>query len=174
MFFLLLLTRAVQAANPAVSANADQQVKAAFVYNFAKFAEWPADRLQEGSPIVIGLLSAGGIGNQIAATVRDRQIDHHPIVVRVVTTPVEIRAVHLLFVANSDQARFAELAPGLRETGILTVGEAPDFARTGGVIGFVLSGNKVNFEISPEAAERAGVKLSSQLLKLATIVPRKG
>lgn len=156
------------------SAQFVHQVKAAYIFNFAKYVEWPADRFESGaSPIVIGVLATGTVGEELRRIVKDRQINGRDILVKTVGTPVEIRSVHILFVGVDEGSRFGEMAETLRRDAILTVGESPKFTGAGGMISFVLQGNNVRFEINQGAAEEAGLRISSQLLKLATEVRKK-
>jgi hypothetical protein len=151
----------------------EYQIKAAFLYNFTKFVEWPPGRFPApDSPIVIGLLGGNPFGNELLTIVRNRKVNGRAIEVRVVTTAAEAASVHVLFASAGQEAQAASMADALRRAGVLTVGESPAFAAAGGVVDFVLEGDKVRFKIDLAAGQRAGLKLSVQLLKLATEVRR--
>jgi hypothetical protein len=152
----------------------EHQVKAAFVYNFAKFVEWPAISFQTtNSPLVIGVVGKSPIIAALEAAVRDRTINGRPIIVKSVETAEAARATHLVFVAASEDKRMAELLPALANASVLTVGESEAFAGDGGMINFILDGDKCRFDINMDSAEKAGLKVSAQLQKLAKTVRRR-
>jgi YfiR/HmsC-like len=165
------------AAGPATLSNADSSVpkeykiKAAFIYNFAKFVEWPAQKLAEDrAPIVIGVLGPNPFGDELENALKGRQINGRPVVVRQFDNPEAAKTAHLLFVSLNDESK---LRRALKEYGVLTVGQSDAFARNGGIITFTFEDDKLRFEINIGAAEQAGLKISSQLQKLARNV-RKG
>lgn len=163
----LLLAFTVRAAVPS-----EYQVKAAFLYNFTKFVEWPPARFEtDHSPIVIAILGHDPIGPELTGIVRHRIVNGRPIVVQAITrapapgTPFP--PIHILFVPSGEDALFRSSASAFSRQGILTVGESPGFTDEGGMINFVLIDDKVRFEIDRAHADSAGVKISAQLLKLA-------
>jgi hypothetical protein len=99
--------------------------------------------------------------------VRDRKINGREIVVKPCATAEAAKGAHLLFVSAAEDARFGELKQALAGTHVLIVGETDGFAGQGGMIAFKLEGDKLRFEINLDSAERAGLKISAQLLKLA-------
>lgn len=150
----------------------EYQLKAAFLYNFTKFVEWPAPSwLESKSPIVLGVFGGNPFGASLEQAVQGRSVNGHPLIVRTVTSVAEARSTHLLFVAAgvSDQD-FRELQTTVAGLPVLTVGETTSFAKLGGMITFVLQENKIRFEINVAAAQRSGLKISAQLQKLATAV----
>jgi len=151
----------------------EYQIKAAFLYNYIKFVEWPAPSQNASQPIVIGVWGGNPFGDALGSTVRDRKINGRTIVVKQVRTAAAARATHLLFVSAADDARFGELREALKGSGVLTVGESESFAQQGGMIFFTLDGDKLRFEINMNAAEQAGLKISAQLQKLARAIRRK-
>lgn len=152
----------------------EYQVKAAFLYNFTKFVEWPADRFAETQrPIVIGLLGRDPFDGELARIVEGRKINGRDIVIRLVASEVEMLSADLIFVSVGQESHLRGLVGTLPQAGILTVGESPEFAAAGGMITFVLERDKVRFQINQAASEQAGLKINAQLLKLATTVQRK-
>ena len=147
------------------------QLKAAFLYNFTKFVEWPANS-SDGTtePLVIGIAGRGPYAAELEEVVRNRTINGRKLVVKTVDTPEAARGIHVLFLPTSEDARLAEWLGAFRGACTLTVGESWAFAQAGGMINFVLEGDKVRFEVNEAAAERAGLRISSQLLKLAKTV----
>jgi hypothetical protein len=160
------------------SLSREQQLKAAFLYNFTKFIEWPAPSFASThDPIVIGVLghspSAAALGLALDQTVANRSVNGRGIIVKHVDTAAEAAATHLLFVPSPDEAQFEQIRAALEGSPVLTVGESSAFARLGGAINFVVEGDKVRFEISTVPAERAGLHISAQLQKLARLVRKE-
>jgi hypothetical protein len=159
---------AAQLPGPARGAERDSaleyRVKAAFLYNFAKFVEWPA---QDTGPIVLGVLGQDPFGAILDQTVGQKTINGRPVVVRRFASVPQARECHIVFVGASEKARSAEILPRLANSGILTVGERRGFLQAGGMVEFVVEDNNVHFEINPEAVRRAGIHISANLLKLS-------
>ena len=154
-------------------AAAEYQLKAAFVYNFAKFIEWPPSSFPTASsPFVIGVTGRTALTTALETAVTNRKINGRAIVIKAVETIEATRGTHLLFVAASEDKRLREFVPVLSPAQILTIGESEAFAKEGGIINFVLEGDKCRFDINVDAAERAQLKISAQLLKLARNVRR--
>lgn len=150
----------------------EYQIKAAFLYNFTKFVDWPADCFATPhDPIVIGVLGANPFGQELTAVVHDRRVNGRGIRVLALDAPPEAAQVHVLFVAPGAETQLAAFFAATPPP-TLTVGESDRFATLGGVIRFTTVGDKVRFEINVGAAERAGLKISAQLQKLATAVHR--
>lgn len=151
----------------------EYQVKAAFLYNMPKFVEWPPERFADAAaPIVIGVLGENPFGDQLAAIVKDRKINGRAVLVRSVQTLDEAKATHVLFIGERAEARFAAMWPTLELLPVLTVGESSTFIEAGGIIRFVPVDDKLRFEIDMSSAERAQLKISAQLQKLATGIRR--
>ena len=152
----------------AAQGASEYEVKAAFLYNFAKFVNWPPQALAQSDTLYICVLGADPFHGRLHSVVSDKTVQHRHLTVRRLEHQEEARACHILFVSQSDLARVAlgttEGAP------VLTVGDDESFAQRGGMIAFRMQGNKVRFTINTEAASRAGLQISSQLLKLAVNV----
>jgi hypothetical protein len=146
----------------------EYQLKAAFLYNFAKFVEWPPRAFAEdSSPVVIGIIGDNPFGENLERTVRNKFIGGHPLLVKTSVPPEEWKRCHILFVSNSENRRLREILESLHGSAVLTVGETSRFIDNGGVINFVIEGQKIRFEINRNAASEAGLKISSKLLSLA-------
>jgi hypothetical protein len=153
------------------SVSKEYQVKAAYLYNFAKFVEWPGQCFtNDNSPLVIGVFGQNPFGTALEAIARDHRINGRPIVVKMVESTTDMAGVHLMFIGASEDKRVAEMMNSLKDASTLTVGESDQFMAAGGMIGFVREADKVRFVIDDKAAERHGLKISAQLLKLATSV----
>jgi hypothetical protein len=150
----------------------ENQLKAAFLYNFTKFVEWPARRFaDENSPIVIGLLGRNPFEGELATIVHGRTVNGRPIQVKLIHTADEVSAVHLLFVPAGEESLLP--AAAWQKVAIVAVGESERFAAQGGTIVFTRERDKLRFEINMTAAERDGLRISSQLQKLAAAVVRR-
>jgi hypothetical protein len=152
----------------AEAVSKEYQLKAAFLYNFTKFVEWSSPSLATpGSPITIGVFGTNPFGEELENIVRNRKVNGHGIIVKRVQTVAGVRGVHLLFVPASEDARLLEVRESLQDSNTVTVGESDAFARSGGMITFVIDGDRVRFDINIAAANASSVKLSAQLQKLA-------
>jgi hypothetical protein len=159
--------------------SSEYLIKAGFIFNFAKFVEWPAAAFaQQESPIVIAVLGAEPFGNIIDRIVEDKKIGTRGFVVKRLKWSKELKDlkdlkdVKILFVSSSEKAHIDEIVQIVKGLPILTVGETPGFAERGGMIRFTLEDNRVRFEINVEAAREADLNISSRLLTLAKIIPQ--
>jgi len=166
MFLLAAANAAVADSDHVAEEN---RVKALFIYNVAKFVQWPsADFAHSSDPLIIGMYDKGPVGDALDTIVRDRRINGHPVVIKQITSLDDTKAVHVAFFNARDDKRFAAMRGPLQDLPVLTVGESSSFAAQGGIIGFEMVGNKVRFEIDAAAARAARLKLSAQLQKLAS------
>lgn len=152
----------------------EYQVKAAFLYNFTKFVEWPSAKFADHqAPIVIGVLGKNPFGTALAEMLKERKVNGREVEFKLVSSVAEIRHLHVLFVAASEASRFEGLETALRENSVLGVGETESFLSQGGAIMFALEDDKLRFEIDMGSAEEASLRISAQLQKLARKVKRK-
>lgn len=138
----------------------EYQVKAAYLYNFVKFVQWPAPA--RSGPINICLAGRNPFGTVLAETIRDEIVDSRPLTSRVILEPEP--DCHVLFMPDGAPSIYLRAA---QDTPTLTVGETADFLQQGGIISFVNDGRNVRFAISSEAADRVQLQVSSRLLRLA-------
>jgi hypothetical protein len=157
---------------PAPTPPTDYEVKAACIYNFANFVEWPASRPGAGE-FVITILGQDPFGGVLEETLRGKAIGDRPITVRRVDDLGGLDGSQILFVSDSESGRLPEVLSSLDGAAVLTVGEMDQFAERGGIIRFRMDKSRVQIEINVATAERAGLKISSELLKLARIVGRR-
>jgi hypothetical protein len=149
----------------------EYQIKAAFLFNFAQFVQWPAAAFPEADlPIRIGILGQNPFGEALKETIRGESIRGHRLVVQHSQQLDDLKNCHLVFICKSERERLHGILANLREESVLTVSDIDGFARGGGAIGFYLDGKKVRFEINLAAAQRQKLKISSQLLGLGKIV----
>jgi hypothetical protein len=167
--FLLLLATLCSAAH-AQSAT-EYQVKSAFLFNFAKFAEWPADSsLKSGDPLQLCILGQDPFGHDLEQLVAGKTVNGHTIEVDHPESVSQARTCEILFISSTGRPQIQQILDGLKGTNVLTVGDTPGFAQMGGVINFVLDDNRVRFEINLKAAALAHLKISSRLLTVAKLV----
>ena len=153
------------------STDLEYQVKAAFLYNFAKFVEWPADMFEgDGEALVLCVAGDDPFGGSLDGVVRGETLNGRRLVVHRTRDLSEIQECHVVFVPRSERSRQERILDSVRHRGVLTVGETDGFLTGGGIIRFVLDQNKVRFDVNLEAAESSGLKLSSKLLRLARMV----
>jgi hypothetical protein len=149
-------------------------VKAAYLYNFAKFVEWPPEAFaRNDSPLWICVVGANPFGDMLAM-LSDKRVEKHPVEVRYLPTAAGLDQCHIVFIGRAEQGRFKTMLAKLVRLPVLTVSDIDNFARMGGMIGLVEADQRIRFDINLTTARLANLKLSSQLLKLAFIVEQNG
>lgn len=146
----------------------EYQIKAAFLFNFAKFVEWPPEAYSgPASPMVIGVLGDNVFGGSLEQTIRNKTINDRPLQFKAFHSVTEITNCHVLFISPSEEGHFPKIVAALHDASILTVSQSDRFIEAGGMINFVIEENRIRFQINNEAAQKAGLKISSKLLSLA-------
>jgi hypothetical protein len=146
----------------------EYQLKALYLFNFAKFVEWPESAFSNpGAPLVIGVLGENPFGDLLETTVQGKALNRHPLEVREIRAPNEVTNCHILFISGSEKKHLPEILKGLQNTPILTVSEMDRFTENGGMINFVWVDKKVHFQINDPVAKAAGLKIGSKLLGLS-------
>jgi hypothetical protein len=149
----------------------EYEVKAAFLYNFAKFVEWPPNLAANAhDPFVIGIVGRDPFGDAVEQTLLRKTLNGRPLAVQRVKREEEARGCQILFVSPSERKRLKALLANLQGNPVLTVGDVENFCKSGGMIAFTLEDNRVRFEINVDAAQRVGLRISSRLLSLAKVV----
>lgn len=149
----------------------EYRVKAACLYNFVKFVDWPSSASQASSnPIVIGILGDDPFDGNLDEIVRGHKANGRAIQIKRSARLDDLKGCDVLFISNSEQQHVAGILKSLEGQSVLTVGDAKDFLAQGGAINFLIQENKVRFEINLGAAQKANLKIDSQLLSLATSV----
>lgn len=146
----------------------EHRVKAAFLYQFAGYVEWPPRAfLQPGTPITIGVVGAAPLAAELSHVTADRSIGGRPVTVRRIQPGESLAGVHILFIGRDESARLGQLARTALPQSILTVTETDGGLDQGSMINFVVVDHRVRFEVALDSAERGGLKLSSRLLSVA-------
>lgn len=143
-------------------------LRAAFLYNFAKFTEWPPDGLSAG-PLTLCVLDDSAVEGALSELVGNSTINGRTVTISRNASGARLRACHLLYVGEANSARAAAILEELLGAPVLTVSNGDDFIRLGGIVGLFVEEGRMRFAINPDAAHRAGVRLSSRLLQLARI-----
>lgn len=152
-------------------ALSEYQVKAAFLFNFGKFVQWPDGSFAgPEAPFQVCVLGEDPFGPALDDTLRGKTIANHAVVVARIKDVSGARRCHVLFVSSSEQPRLAAIFAAERMSKTLVVGETEGFAASGGAIQFTLEEKHVRFAINPDAIQRSGLQVSSRLLALANIV----
>jgi hypothetical protein len=149
----------------------EYQVKAAFLFNFAQFVQWPESTFTNSAePFNIGILGDDPFGPALEQMVRGESIHGHSFVIVRSRRVQDLEHCEIVFITKVERGHVGDDLARLSGKRILTVSELPGFASHGGDINFFLEGSKVRFEINPAAAQHDGLKISSQLLNLGKIV----
>jgi hypothetical protein len=164
----LALPRDLLAQDADVLETKEAKVKAAFLLNFARYVEWPENAFAStNSPIVIGVLGQDRLGRNLDLTVEGKTVERHPVQVKRGSRVDDLTDCHVVFVCASERDRLRATLTLLQTKPILTVSDMDGFATDGGMILLKKKQGMMRFDINREAAEKAGLKISSKLLKLA-------
>jgi len=143
-------------------------LRAAFLYNFAKFTEWPPDSLPAG-PLTLCVIDDSAVEGALSELVGNSTINGRAVTIPRNANGTRLRNCHLLYVGDADSERTATILDELFGAPVLTVSNGDNFIRLGGIVGLFVEEGRMRFAINQDAAQRAGVRLSSRLLQLARI-----
>lgn len=146
---------------------AEVQIKAAFLYKFGEFVQWPPAALTRDAPFAIGVMGADDVAAALEQVVAERKVQGRPVVVRRLRRGEPLTGLHVLFIGREDSARLAETLAAAKGQPLLTVTESDNAIAHGSVINFVAEDQKVRFDIALPPAERGQLKISSRLLAVA-------
>ena len=169
VFFILvaLLSAAPRSLFAEDSASQEYKVKAAFLYNFTLFVEWPEEAFTgNDSPLTVCILGKSPFGDALDS-LKGKTAKKRKLVIRQINRVEEMGNCHVLFVSTSEKMDLPNILAAVKNQNVLTVSDMDRFAQTGGIINFITLEDKVRFEINLKAAQQARIKISSQLLKLA-------
>lgn len=152
------------------------QVKAAYLYGFGRFTEWPASaRANTGDSFVICLIGSDPFGRALDEVATNATMKDRPVRLQPITTTDEVDGCHTLFISASEDVRLAKILDAVASLPVLTVSDTPDFAQRGGIVGLFVDGKRVRFAVNLEAAQKSALTLNSELLRVSSSVirPRK-
>jgi hypothetical protein len=169
---VFLLTAKLPAQQPKPDQN---QVEAAYIYNFGKFVKWPATSgANQDSSFTICVLGEDPFSPILQSVLAGKSLNGIPVTVKRVTKPQDAIDCRILSINTMDETRLREILSDLGQTAVLTVSDMPNFTKRGGMIQFVTDGDRVRFEVNLTSADKAGLVLTSELLKVATVVRGTG
>lgn len=142
-------------------------LKAAFIYNFAKFTEWPADAAPVKEPFLLCVLGDAAVGDALERAVNARVLAGHSMSVASMEQGAPRRKCHVLYMSGVTLAQAAEVIAGLRDVPVLTISDLEGFTELGGIARFFFEHGRLRFSVHLESAERARLHISSRLLALA-------
>jgi hypothetical protein len=154
---------------PPIDRLPEYPVKAAFLYHFVEFVEWPASTPLPPGRVTIGVLGEDPFGPVLDRAILEKMAAGRTLSVRRFATLDDLEPVEILFISTSEMARLPGILARLKGRSVLTVGEADRFAQRGGMIGFFLEDHRVRLEVNRAAVERAGLRVSSKLLAVARL-----
>lgn len=157
------------------TSTVEYQLKAAFLFNFAKFVDWPPGAFPApDAPINLCVIGHDPFGPALDELLRGKTINNRPLVPHRIANASELKGCHLVFISLQDEKQLPEILLALKGASSLLVGEAPDFTERGGAIQFFIENNKLRFAINVDAVQRAHLQASAKLLALAKIVHDNG
>ncbi|MCA1559843.1 MAG: YfiR family protein [Acidobacteria bacterium] len=168
-FLCLVCARPLaQAPGAQPTPTAESDIKAAFLFNFTKFVDWPATAF-EGTPNVfrVCVFAEPSFVRSVQRMLQGETVRGRPLQVETPYSAERARTCHIAYFAQSSVDHAAGLLPALRQEPVLTVGESKRFLTQGGALAFVLDDNRVRFDINKKAADQAGLTISSKLLRVA-------
>lgn len=173
----LLWATTCAANNPAVAqdpeASSEVAIKAGFLYNFARFVSWPETTwTHPGDPFVFGIVGSDSLAYALDESIPGTDVQGRRVAVQRVSSPADLAGCQVVFIGSADRRTLSLLIEAAGRQAVLTVGDSRDFANEGGMITLVLKGNTFGFEINRPVAELAGLRVSSKLLKLATVAQK--
>jgi hypothetical protein len=146
------------------------RLKAAYLFNFAQFVEWPADAVAAGAPLALCVVNDGTVADALEQTIKGRTVKGHALAVRRVAAGAPLPTCHVLYITGLDQKRGLDVIGTLNGKLVLTVSDATGFAQTGGMVELFIEDARIRMAVNVDALQRARVGLSSRVLALAMIV----
>jgi hypothetical protein len=166
--WVLFATPCSRAQQPKAS---EFRVKAAYLYNFGKFVEWPdRNAAEKDQSFEICVLGSDPFGPTLDAALASGSIGGKSVAAKRISKPQDVNSCRILFISSSEEGHLKEVLTALDKASVLTVSDIPRFSQRGGMIGFILDGNRVRFDVNLASAQSARLTLSSELLKVATNV----
>jgi hypothetical protein len=173
-FWIVVLGTVVPCAAQEPTAD-EYQVKAAYMYNFAKFVDWPAQTFDSPvQPILFCVLGSTPLSPALRDALAGKVVDRRPLIFRTLTDSKQAGKCQVLFVSSTDTKHLRQTLDAVKSLNVLTVGEVENFTNEGGIVRFVLEAGRVRLEFNVDAAADANLHVSSKLLSLGKVVRRGG
>lgn len=174
LLFVAGLSRADSTPPPSdPSIPLEYRVKAAYLYNFIRFTEWPeAKRTGPHPPIVIGVIGYDGLGNRLDDLLAGTVVNNRPIRIRRIHSTKRTKGIDALYIARSEEDKIPHILRAVESSPILTISEARLFIERGGMIRLEPAGGRVTFSVSAAKLRDAGLTPSSQMLQYGRVVER--
>jgi hypothetical protein len=149
----------------------EYEVKAAFLFNFTKFVEWPdASFSDPHAPILLGIIGDDPFGESLTSIIAGQKVDGRTIVIQKHRYGDDLRHCHILFVSASERSHVAPILASVQTAGVMTVSDIDGFAEAGGLMQFVIEENRVRFVVNLDVAKQSKLRVSAKLLALARVV----
>jgi hypothetical protein len=165
-----LLVVCASTGSPAGPVASASDLKAAFLLNFVRFTEWPADALRSSDRIVVCLMDDTGVAGAFQQLARGRTAGKREVEPRWVQKDGDLTACHVAYVSGLDPKRSDELVAALRDKAVLTISDDAGFAERGGMANFFVQNDNMGFAVNVTALQRAKLQISAKLLTLARII----
>ena len=170
MIVWILMMLGAQYAHAKTLSGLEYHVKAGFIYNFAKFVEWPTTSFESNNNVIVLCFVSDNPLSEVLFDLNDKIVSGKKIEVRKYKDDHDIEGCNIFFFGTADKTFIQQELIKLKNRNILTVGEIEGFAQMGGIINFFMEKNRLRFEVNVDAARKAGLKLSSQILMSAEII----
>lgn len=160
-------------ASPAVQDGvvSEPELKAAYLFNFARHVEWPVDAFpRENAPFVVAILGRADAAEAVERALAGKSVQGRSFEIRRAAGVDGLKGAHLAYVSSGGDIEIKAILKAVEGTRTLTVGESPDFLRAGGVMSFFVEDRKLRFEVNLKGADRAGLVVSSKLLRIARVM----
>ena len=152
----------------------ESEIKAGFLYNFTKFVEWPPQTFAHpNAPFVLGVIGSNPFGDLLTDAAAGKTVDGRAVLIKQFSHEEDFSACQILFVSSSEKKRTAQILERLKGATVLSVGEGDAFTQAGGMIAFIIEGDKVRLAINLEAALAARLKISAKVIAVARLVGRQ-
>jgi hypothetical protein len=171
VYAVLLIAGTMMHLQAQAPVSREYKLKAAFVFNFCQFVEWPANAFNNTDSLVIGVFGHNPFGPFLQETVSGEKVGKRAVIVRYIEDVDEIEKCHLLFIADPYQSK--QVLAAVKGKSVLTISDSPTFLAEGGIIRFVTRRNNIKFAINLDEAKSEGLVISSKLLRLADIYDSK-
>ncbi len=149
----------------------EYQLKAAFLFNFTKFVEWPDSSFEDPqAPIVLGIIGDDPFGDDLERIIAGQKVQGRSLVIRRKRWGDDLRRCHVLFVSLSERQRRTQILASVQPASVLTVSDIEGFAEAGGVIELVTQENRVRLIVNLDAANQSKLRVSAKLLALARVI----